>query len=139
MPVTDAEAYRFVGERYGRRAANVRLLGAGEWSRAYAFVLDDRESVVRFGDYVEDFQKDRVMAAHSRAALPIPAVVEIGAAGDVTSTSPPNWNGTGTSAADRRQACITACRPAWCISAWTAWPTTPTAVAGMTLRASPVR
>ena len=82
MPVTDAEACQFVGQRYGRRAANVRLLGAGEWSRAYAFVLDGRESVIRFGDYAEDFLKDRVMAAHSHAALPIPAVVEIGAAGD---------------------------------------------------------
>ena len=67
---------------YGPRAAGMRGLGAGEWSRAYAFVLDGREVVIRFGDHVEDFCKDQVMAAHSRAALPIPAVIEIGAAGD---------------------------------------------------------
>jgi hygromycin-B 4-O-kinase len=82
MPVTDAQARRFVAGRYGRRAADVRPLGAGEWSRAYALVLDGREAVIRFGDYVEDFRKDQVMAAHNRAALPIPAIIEIGAAGD---------------------------------------------------------
>jgi hygromycin-B 4-O-kinase len=71
-----------VAGRYGRRAADIRLLGAGEWSRAYGFVLDGRDVVIRFGDHVEDFRKDQVMAAHSSAALPIPAVIEIGAAGD---------------------------------------------------------
>jgi hygromycin-B 4-O-kinase len=82
MPMTDAEACRFVADHYGRRAADVRLLGAGEWSRAYRFVLDGRDAVIRFGDHVEDFRKDQVMAAYSCAALPIPAVIEIGAAGD---------------------------------------------------------
>ena len=58
------------------------MLGAGEWSQAYAFVLDGREVVIRFGDHAEDFRKDQVMAAHGSAAMPIPAVIEIGAAGD---------------------------------------------------------
>ena len=80
MPVTDAEARLFVAEYYGRRATDLRALGAGEWSRAYALVLDGQEAVVRFGDYVEDFHKDQVMAARSCVALPIPAVIEIGAA-----------------------------------------------------------
>jgi hygromycin-B 4-O-kinase len=82
MPVTDAEACRFVAGYYGRRAADVCALGAGEWSRAYAFVLDGREAVIRFGQHVEDFRKDQSMAAHSCAALPVPAVMEIAAAGD---------------------------------------------------------
>jgi hygromycin-B 4-O-kinase len=82
MPVTDAEARRFVCDYYGRRAGDVHLLGAGEWSRAYVLFLDGREAVIRFGDHVEDFRKDQVMAAYSCAALPIPAVIEIGAAGD---------------------------------------------------------
>jgi hygromycin-B 4-O-kinase len=82
MPMTDAEACRFVAGHYGRRAADIRLLGAGEWSRAYGFVLDGRDAVIRFGDHVEDFRKDQVMAAHSSAALPVPPVIEIGAAGD---------------------------------------------------------
>lgn len=82
MLMTDAAACRFVAEYYGPRAADVRGLGAGEWSRAYTFVLDDGEAVIRFGDHVEDFRKDQVMSAHSCAALPIPAAIEIGAAGD---------------------------------------------------------
>jgi hypothetical protein len=65
MPVTDSEARRFVAEYYGRRAADVRGLGAGEWSRAYEFILDGREAVIRFGGHAEDFRKDQVMAAHS--------------------------------------------------------------------------
>src|SRR5262249_36525415 len=82
VPVTDAEAFRFVVGYYGRRATEVRVLGAGEWSRAYALVLDGREAVIRFGQHASDFRKDQVMAAHSSAALPVPSVLEIGAAGD---------------------------------------------------------
>ena len=82
MPVTDAEAYRFVADHDGRRAADVRALGAGDWSRAYAFVLDGRAAVIRLGDHVEDFRKDQAMAVHSCAALPVPAVIDIRAAGD---------------------------------------------------------
>jgi aminoglycoside phosphotransferase (APT) family kinase protein len=82
MSVTDAEAYRFVAGHHGRRAADIRLPGAGEWSRAYGFVLDRGDLVIRLGDHVEDFRKDQVMAAHGSAALPVPAVVENGAAGD---------------------------------------------------------
>ena len=76
MPMTDAAACRFMADYYGLRAADVRGLGAGEWSRAYGFVLDGREAVIRFGDHVEDFRKDQVMAAYSCAALPIPAVID---------------------------------------------------------------
>jgi hygromycin-B 4-O-kinase len=82
MPVTDAEAVRFVASYYGRRAADVSALGAGAWSRAYAFILDGREAVIRFGHHAEDFRKDQAMAAHNSAALPVPSVLEIGAAGD---------------------------------------------------------
>ena len=82
MPMTHAEARHFVAEYYGGRAGNVRTLDAGEWSRAYAFVLDGQQAVIRFGDYVEGFRKDQVMASRSCAALAIPAVIEIGTAGD---------------------------------------------------------
>ena len=82
MPMTDAEAAQFVSCHYGPRAADVTPLGAGEWSRAYAFVLDGQEAVIRFGAHAEDFGKDQAMAAHSSARLPIPAVLETGTAGD---------------------------------------------------------
>jgi hypothetical protein len=44
--------------------------------------LDGRAAVIRLGDHVEDFRKDHAMAVHSCAALPVPAVIEIGAVGD---------------------------------------------------------
>ncbi len=80
--ITDAEAARFVAGHYGRRAAGLHPLGAGEWSRAFALTLDGEERVIRFGDHVADFRKDEVMAAYSSQALPVPAVTEIGPAGD---------------------------------------------------------
>jgi len=78
----EAAARGFVAERYGRRASAITALGAGDWSRAYELVLDGREVVIRFGDFVEDFRKDAVMAGHTGARLPVPDVLEIGAAGD---------------------------------------------------------
>ena len=36
----EAGARRFIADRYGDRASGPALLGAGEWSRAYAFTLD---------------------------------------------------------------------------------------------------
>lgn len=79
--MTDAEAEEFLAGYYGDRAADVRLLGAGDWSRAYSLVLDGREAVVRFGQHDDDFRKDQVMAAHDCPALPIPQIIEIGTAG----------------------------------------------------------
>lgn len=73
-------ARAFLRDRYGSTAGPPSALGAGAWSRAYAFTLDGRQVVVRFGGYREDFEKDRVMARYSRAPLPIPAVLEVGEA-----------------------------------------------------------
>jgi hygromycin-B 4-O-kinase len=82
MLLTDADVGRFFADQFGGRATDVRVLAAGEWSRAYACVLDGHEVVIRFGDHVEDFRKDQVMAARASARLPIPPILEIGPAGD---------------------------------------------------------
>jgi len=44
----EAGARRFIADRYGDRASGLALLGAGEWSRAYAFTLDGQAAVARF-------------------------------------------------------------------------------------------
>jgi hygromycin-B 4-O-kinase len=80
--IADDAARDFVAQHYGSRAGGLRQLGAGEWSLAYAFVLDGKEHVIRFGAHVADFRKDAVMAEQSCPALPIPRVTEIGSAGD---------------------------------------------------------
>lgn len=82
LPQHETEAQFFVATRYGRRASRLRLLGAGEWSQAFAFTLDGRQSVIRFGRHGVDFLKDQVMAAYSSADLPVPAVRETGRAAD---------------------------------------------------------
>ena len=74
----EAGARRFIADRYGDRASGLALLGAGEWSRAYAFTLDGHTAVARFGAYGDDFAKDQVMARFSTPDLPIPAVTDLG-------------------------------------------------------------
>ena len=71
------EAQRCIAERYGHRAGPVQALGAGAWSTAYAFMLDGRAAVARFGRHVEDYDKDRVMGDLRPPGLPIPQVLEI--------------------------------------------------------------
>jgi hygromycin-B 4-O-kinase len=79
--VTETSAAQlFVADRYGARAGGVTLLGAGEWSHAYAFALDGRPAVIRFGAHGDDFAKDRIMAGASSAALPIPEFIDMGTA-----------------------------------------------------------
>ena len=73
-------AARFLAARYGARAGALAPLGAGCWSRAYAFTLDGQEMVVRFGPDGADFGKDQIMGAFASARLPIPRVLEVGEA-----------------------------------------------------------
>ena len=82
LPRHVVEAQRFVTVRYGRRASQLRLLGAGEWSLAYALALDGQPAVIRFGRHGADFLKDQVMAAYSSAELPVPAIWETGPTSD---------------------------------------------------------
>ena len=75
----------------GARAFLTELLGEGvreiaafeqqgEWSRAFAFKLHDRELVARFSALEEDFAKDRLAVRYASPALPIPRVLDLGAA-----------------------------------------------------------
>jgi hygromycin-B 4-O-kinase len=73
-------AVRFLAQRYGPSAGSVAALGGGDWSRAFAFRLDDRDLVVRFGRYLEDFTKDQSAMTFARPALPVPTVLEVGEA-----------------------------------------------------------
>ncbi|WP_308633936.1 phosphotransferase family protein [Paenibacillus silvisoli] len=71
-------AERFVKKHFGDRARNLVSLASGDWSRAYAFSLDGRDRVIRFGSYRSDFEKDQAMGHLSMASLPIPKIMEIG-------------------------------------------------------------
>lgn len=73
-------AGRFLAERYGPSAGSVVELGGGDWSRAFAFRLNNRDLVVRFGRYLEDFTRDQQAMAFARPELPVPTVLEVGEA-----------------------------------------------------------
>src|SRR5579862_555085 len=75
-------ATHFLAERYGPAAQEVVALGGGDWSRAYGFRLNGRDLVVRFGQHVEDYEKDRWAMQLSSPELPVPEVLEIGRAGE---------------------------------------------------------
>jgi len=75
-----SDAQTFLHDHYGDRASQLKPLGSGDWSKAYAFTLDGNEVVARFGPHGEDFTKDQVMSDFSSPGLPIPKVLEVGEA-----------------------------------------------------------
>jgi len=75
---TLARAVTFLSHHYGGRAVSVEPLAGGDWSRAFGFRLGDRDLVVRFGAWREDFEKDRTATAFSGIDLPVPRFVELG-------------------------------------------------------------
>jgi hygromycin-B 4-O-kinase len=70
----------FLATRFGGNVSDVAQLGAGVWSKAFAFRRLGCDYVIRFGAHQEDFAKDRLAARYACPALPIPRVVELGEA-----------------------------------------------------------
>lgn len=80
LAVDATQAATFLSDHFGRDIGPITALVGGEWSKAYAFRLGDQELVARFSATDEDFQKDRLAAEFRTGDLPIPQVLEIGAA-----------------------------------------------------------
>lgn len=80
MDVGVSEAEEFLGEGLGLDVRDVELIGVGAWSRCFGYRAADDDFVVRFGDYVDDFEKDRRAHAYAGPDLPIPEVLDIGEA-----------------------------------------------------------
>ncbi len=78
VSVFDVE--QFLREHLDAGSRDVEPIGAGAWSQCFGFRTIDRDLVVRFGAHVEDFEKDAKASEFDCAALPIPAVLEIGQA-----------------------------------------------------------
>jgi len=76
--VADVEV--FLTTRFGGDVSDVAPVGAGVWSKAFAFRQAGRDYVLRCGAYYEDFAKDRLAARYAGPALPIPRVIELGKA-----------------------------------------------------------
>ncbi len=80
MIVDVARVEAFLAPRFGGDVSDVAHLGAGVWSKAFAFRRAGRDYVIRFGAHQEDFAKDRLVARYACPALPIPRVIELGKA-----------------------------------------------------------
>jgi hypothetical protein len=70
----------FLVSRFDTGITGLEFLARGDWSVAYAFQSAGRDYVARFGEFHEDFAKDRLAGAFTSEALPIPQVVAMGEA-----------------------------------------------------------
>jgi len=80
--VDSEQARAFLTRHLGTEPSEVAPLGAGAWSQCFGFVHDERELVIRFGKYVSDFEKDQLAHRYANPDLPVPELLEIGAAPD---------------------------------------------------------
>lgn len=76
------QAQTFLADYLGTTPTEVSLIGEGAWSQCFGFRRSDEALVVRFGHYVDDFEKDRRACMYASPALPIPQVLDIGPAFD---------------------------------------------------------
>ncbi len=72
------EVSAFLRAHLGDRVADVEPISGGFWSSAFAYRLEDREFVARFGSIRAGFEADLAAMAYNSAFLPVPAVLEIG-------------------------------------------------------------
>ena len=78
-PLSLQQAQTFLLQHLGTAPESVSLIGAGAWSQCFAFRVNNHQDlVIRFGKYLDDFQKDQRAYAYATPALPIPKVTGIG-------------------------------------------------------------
>ena len=65
---------------HGEAVEGLEPLDGGFWSSAFAYRLGPRELVLRLGDLPEGYEMDRDAMAFDGPDLPVPAVLDIGAA-----------------------------------------------------------
>jgi aminoglycoside phosphotransferase (APT) family kinase protein len=76
------DARRFLEAHHGGVVADVERLSGGYWSSAFGYAIDGTDLVVRFGADRAWFEVDRDAFAFRSDALPVPRVLDIGAASD---------------------------------------------------------
>ena len=81
IPQLDVEVVRaFLAGLLGTDVSAVEFIASGAWSRCFGFVHEGRNQVVRFGDHLEDFEKDRIAAGYREPNLPVPEISAVGEA-----------------------------------------------------------
>lgn len=79
QPVRETAVRAFLRERFGSNA-RIAVMRPGEWSTVYSVQTARADLVARFSSYDEDFEKDAFAARWSSVTLPIPRILEWGAA-----------------------------------------------------------
>lgn len=82
VAIEAAEAERFLTEELGLAVRDVAHIGAGAWSRCFGFSSAGADLVIRFGNRLDDFEKDRKAFDYAAPGLVIPRVRDIGDAFD---------------------------------------------------------
>ena len=80
--IDECAAQHFLEDHLGHQVSHVEYVGEGAWSRCFGLVDRGRGLVVRFGRFIEDFEKDRHAASLRSPQLPVPEMLAIGRAFD---------------------------------------------------------
>jgi hygromycin-B 4-O-kinase len=70
----------FLQQHYDPTSNAIEAIGAGAWSRCYAFRTSQHDLVVRFGAYGDDFAQDQRAMRYAAPGLPVPLVLALGQA-----------------------------------------------------------
>lgn len=78
--LTVAQVEQFLAQHLKQAVTEILPLKGGEWSQAFAFNMNDKSCVIRFGRHVEDYNKDKLAHNFASKYLPIVSVLEVGSA-----------------------------------------------------------
>jgi hypothetical protein len=81
LNISLSETEQFLQGKYGPGIADVKQLGEGAWSLAFAFVHAGVRKVIRWSNIADNFERDAVAARFNRDGLPVPPIAEIGRGG----------------------------------------------------------
>ncbi|MBX2998478.1 MAG: aminoglycoside phosphotransferase family protein [Caldilineaceae bacterium] len=80
VTVDATQAQTFLAAQFDPTISDVEQIGEGAWSRCFGFRRGDEKLVVRFGNYVDDFENDQRASIYNAVDLPVPQVLAIGPA-----------------------------------------------------------
>jgi len=78
LSISTSETAQFLQEKYGSGIGDVKQIGEGGWSLAFAFVHEGASNVIRWSDVADNFERDAAAARFTSDDLPVPPITEIG-------------------------------------------------------------
>ncbi len=78
LSISSSETEQFLQEKYGSGITDVKQLGEGGWSLAFAFDHEGVRNVIRWSNVADNFERDAVAACFNSDGLPVPPIMGIG-------------------------------------------------------------